>query len=702
MENKELNIEDTPKGPELTDIKPAAIEAGEIVTVNAPMDRFFGRKGVVEYVSPYDSGISVRFDDGARSYYTYYQLVKENKEEKKVSRIRYYREVQKAHDWANIETIMNALSQLKGSLDEFFMEEADEKEASEKTQPTSSQVHVPGMMGNEDEVKKKPLTTTGREHVKPSNFVFPSEQKYPIHDLAHAKNALSRSSGKPEEAKVKAAVYAKYPQLKKNTEKDIDADDQLNMYPGIDNLDGGITKAELGDDSNIVDMAPMWDYQRLVEGMDWELEHTTEDPSIAKEVAMYNLEGDKNHYAALRMEEDGTDDELAKDTRETEEDPWANEGFNIDIGSGNAREPGYIGLDTYPYDHGTMVHDVSMGLPFEDGSAKKVRLCNSLDGMEGLSEDPKPLLSEIHRVLMPGGQFTYEGPNDIYNYSEWTQDYPGLVLTDHEDSNPPNEVDKEDKDAGPLYRQTFTRLAVPDPATANDAEPRIGVSQYDDLPADALLGMDALSYYWSDATSSGRGNRMHGYPSQGALVDSGPWVEKDQTADGEDDSATSMSEAMAQVSEALRRKKIVNPIAPNRSLTHKSVVQKILEEGKIVPIIKAVPHKQIVYGVILAPNEMDAQDDFMEPEDIEKAAHHYLSKSRVIGSVHEKPIDAEPVESFIAPQDFEVTGQYGPQPVKKGSWVLGVKVHDPEEWQKILNGEYTGFSVGGLGVRQTM
>lgn len=59
------------------------------------------------------------------------------------------------------------------------------------------------------------LNAKGRKHIKPSNFVFPKDKRYPIHDISHARNALARSSGKPEEAKVKAAVYRKYPELKK-------------------------------------------------------------------------------------------------------------------------------------------------------------------------------------------------------------------------------------------------------------------------------------------------------------------------------------------------------------------------------------------------------------------------------------------------------------------------------------------------------
>lgn len=497
--------------------------------------------------------------------------------------------------------------------------------------------------------------------------------------------------------------------------KAVDADADPDMLPGIDNLEAGMLKSALGkewedgDDTaadenwhpNDSNQDSMWDMQGLVEGTDWELAHSTQDPEVAHEVAMSNLEGDKDYYRKLNYNADRTDDVLEKDTRETEQEPWANEGLKIDVGSGNAREAGHIGLDTYPYDHGTLVHDVNMGLPFEDGSVSQVRLVNALHDMDGLKQDPTPLLSEIHRVMMPGGKFKYEGPDEIYDPERWAQNYPGFVLTNHEDRD---KVGKDDEDAGKLTRHVFTRIASPDPATANDAEPRFGVGQAEGIPGDQLLAADALGYYWSDATSSGRGNRLHGYPSQGALVDGGAKYQrlsKDQMAEGEDDgnaNSTPQTLEQRQVADALKRK-VVNPPAPGRPTVTK--VAKMLAHGKVVPILKAVAHKQIVYGVILEPNEIDAQDDFMDPEEIEKAAHRYLSKSRVIGSSHEKPIDAEPVESFIAPQDLELDGQYGPQKVKKGSWILGVKVHDPKEWQKILDGDYTGFSVGGLGERET-
>lgn len=72
------------------------------------------------------------------------------------------------------------------------------------------------------EKTSKVLTTAGRERIKEKNFAIPEKDAYPIHDLAHARNALARVSayGTPEEkSRVRGAVYSKYPGLKKRYEE---------------------------------------------------------------------------------------------------------------------------------------------------------------------------------------------------------------------------------------------------------------------------------------------------------------------------------------------------------------------------------------------------------------------------------------------------------------------------------------------------
>ena len=55
------------------------------------------------------------------------------------------------------------------------------------------------------------LTYAQREDLPKGDFVFPKTRRYPIEDAAQARDALARSSGKPEHAAVLEAVRRKFP-----------------------------------------------------------------------------------------------------------------------------------------------------------------------------------------------------------------------------------------------------------------------------------------------------------------------------------------------------------------------------------------------------------------------------------------------------------------------------------------------------------
>jgi hypothetical protein len=59
------------------------------------------------------------------------------------------------------------------------------------------------------------LRARTRNKLKKSSFALPAQRKYPIHDRAHASNALARSANKSPavRSKVRAAVCRRYPSL---------------------------------------------------------------------------------------------------------------------------------------------------------------------------------------------------------------------------------------------------------------------------------------------------------------------------------------------------------------------------------------------------------------------------------------------------------------------------------------------------------
>lgn len=65
------------------------------------------------------------------------------------------------------------------------------------------------------------LKAKSRKRMKPSSFALP-RKRYPIHDKAHARNALARVAqhgSRSEQARVRAAVHRRYPSIGKPRSK---------------------------------------------------------------------------------------------------------------------------------------------------------------------------------------------------------------------------------------------------------------------------------------------------------------------------------------------------------------------------------------------------------------------------------------------------------------------------------------------------
>lgn len=103
--------------------------------------------------------------------------------------------------------------------------------------------------------------------------------------------------------------------------------------------------------------------------------------------------------------------------------------------------------------------------------------------------------------------------------------------------------------------------------------------------------------------------------------------------------------------------------------------------------------RQIVTGVVLEPNTEDAQGEMETPDQIENAFLQWSEYFGAIGIGHQDLANERTVvvEKWIARADLELPDG----PVKKGSWMLSVRVKDPDLWAAIEAGEITGFSIGG-------
>lgn len=111
------------------------------------------------------------------------------------------------------------------------------------------------------------------------------------------------------------------------------------------------------------------------------------------------------------------------------------------------------------------------------------------------------------------------------------------------------------------------------------------------------------------------------------------------------------------------------------------------------PITKLNDEKRLVGGIVYEPDTVDAQGDSASEAEIEKAAHNFLQESRTLGLMHKEEAGprAKIVESYVAPCNMKINNQN----IRKGTWVMVVKVHDNDLWEMVKSGKITGFSMGG-------
>lgn len=117
--------------------------------------------------------------------------------------------------------------------------------------------------------------------------------------------------------------------------------------------------------------------------------------------------------------------------------------------------------------------------------------------------------------------------------------------------------------------------------------------------------------------------------------------------------------------------------------------------SKTVPLIKGVdPHdERYVLGIVLEPEVVDAQGDIYSAEEIRQAAHRFMEDFGGLGLMHRFLVNGQVkvLESYLAPADFTI----GDVTVRKGTWLLAVRVLSDELWEQIKDGRLTGFSIGG-------
>jgi DNA adenine methylase len=117
--------------------------------------------------------------------------------------------------------------------------------------------------------------------------------------------------------------------------------------------------------------------------------------------------------------------------------------------------------------------------------------------------------------------------------------------------------------------------------------------------------------------------------------------------------------------------------------------------AKSIPLIKGIEpgDERYVMGIVLEPDVVDAQGDTYSAEEIRGAAHKFMEDFGGLGLMHRMRVNGQVkvLESFLAPTSFKV----GEREVKKGTWLLAVRILADELWERVRDGDLTGFSIGG-------
>ena len=113
------------------------------------------------------------------------------------------------------------------------------------------------------------------------------------------------------------------------------------------------------------------------------------------------------------------------------------------------------------------------------------------------------------------------------------------------------------------------------------------------------------------------------------------------------------------------------------------------------PIIKSSAAQRLVYGAVLVPLESDSDGDVVTADKIESVAHDFMLSYKNVDIQHSLNNVGQVVESYITPQDMEVTAYGEKVRLPKGTWVLGTKVSETA-WKSVESGVLTGYSIMGV------
>lgn len=108
--------------------------------------------------------------------------------------------------------------------------------------------------------------------------------------------------------------------------------------------------------------------------------------------------------------------------------------------------------------------------------------------------------------------------------------------------------------------------------------------------------------------------------------------------------------------------------------------------------------ERIAFGIVLEPDITDLHGDTYDEPTVKEAAWAFMEDFANTGIQHELIVNDQVriLESYVAPTEMELQTDKGVVKVRKGTWLMTVRVRDPEIWADVKAQRLTGFSFGGV------
>lgn len=111
-------------------------------------------------------------------------------------------------------------------------------------------------------------------------------------------------------------------------------------------------------------------------------------------------------------------------------------------------------------------------------------------------------------------------------------------------------------------------------------------------------------------------------------------------------------------------------------------------------LVSEESEERYVLGPVLIPNHLDLNGTMFPERIVRKTAHDFMTKYQTNKFMHMLGLreeDVNIVESYILQSDSTINGV----DYKKGTWMMGIIVHNNTIWNYIKEGKIRGFSIGG-------